>query len=64
MEKRKVIVLPVNENNPFSKVIFAVHIDLKHYYAFNLALLSKRGTRSYSRLDAIVKEFLFPNAFN
>ena len=51
---RKVIVLPVNENNTFRKVLYAVQIDLKLDFAFNLILMSTQGTRSNSRLDSIV----------
>ena len=54
MEKRKVIVLPVNENNTFLTVIFAVHIEHKLDYALSLVLMSPRGTRTSSRLDTIV----------
>ena len=53
MTKEKVIILPVNENNPFLKVVYAVHIDLKLDYAFNLVLLSTRVRRIFSRLDQI-----------
>ena len=54
MAKRKVIVFPVNENNTFLKVLYAVHIDLKLDIAFNLVLLSTRGVRSNFRLDPVV----------
>ena len=54
MAKRKVIVLPVDENNTFLKFIYAVRIDLKFDYTFSLVLMSMSGTRSYSRLDPIV----------
>ena len=57
MAKRKVIVLPVNENNTFFTVIFAVNIELKLDYALCLVLMSPRGTRSNSRLDPIVYLF-------
>ena len=64
MAKRKVIVLPVDENNTFLKFIYAVRIDLKFDYTFSLVLMSMSGTRSYSRLEPIVQGFLFPNTFN
>ena len=64
MAKRKVIVLPVNENNIFSKVNYAVHIDLKLDYAFNLVLMSTRGTRSNSGVEPIDEKFLFRITFN
>ena len=54
MAKRKYNVLPVNESNIFLKVIYAVGIDVKFDYAFNIVLMSTRGTRSNSRLDLFV----------
>ena len=53
MAKRKYNVLPVTGNNIFLKVIYAVGIDLKFEYAFNLVLMSARNTSSNSRLDPI-----------
>ena len=53
MAKRKVIVLPVDENNTILKFNYAVRIDLKLDYAVSLVLMSTRGTRSYSRVDPI-----------
>ena len=53
MARRKVIVLPVDENNTFLKFIYALRIDLKFDYAFSLVLMSTRGTRSHSRLGTI-----------
>ena len=54
LAKREKNVLPVNENNTFLKVNYAVGIYLKFDYAFNLVLLSARDRRSKSGLDPIV----------
>ena len=53
MAKGKVIVVPVNENNTFSKFIYAVGLDLKFDNAFNLVLLSTWGTKSYATLNSL-----------
>ena len=56
-KKRKFIVLPVTKNNTFSKVIFAVHIDLKLDYAFSFVSMFTRVQDQIPDSTSLFKAF-------